>query len=166
MVLVDRRSRWTREEVRILVYLVLGIATLFTWYAGWSNTIAGTFLEVFHEGTGKDFVWQTARSALMADNVLVRWLNVNVFFALIYALAGVGCYGLTRIHCPRASLPAARWMAAAAAAFFVGTLGLATLGSAPTLTYRMEWRRIRERLAGRTPSGAQLSETPAEPSAR
>ena len=114
--LTDDTRRWSSELLVIVVFMVLAVATSFTWYAARSNALLGQYLAAFREGPDESFLWETALRKLPTS--ALGSLNVNVFFALIYTAVAAASLAVAYLQCDPHPNPVARWVAGVTVATF------------------------------------------------
>ena len=59
-VLSDTKNAWTRQQALTLLFVVLGSASLVTWYAGRASAVRGAYISVFHEFGDNRARWESA----------------------------------------------------------------------------------------------------------
>ncbi len=98
-VLSDTRNAWTRQQALTLLFVVLGCASLVTWYAGRASSVRGAYISVFQETSENNANWETSSAELNRRHSFTGKISLNMIVSFIYIIVAIASTIAVSAHC-------------------------------------------------------------------
>ena len=142
-VLSDTKNAWTRQQALTLLFVVLGCASLMTWYAGRASAMRGAYLSVFHESTAKQANWETAGGEFSRRHRFSGKITLNMIVSFIYIVVAASSAMAVSAHCKSDTHRLPRFAFAVACMFLSTGLIFSVFGTFAASNYRTEFEQIK-----------------------
>jgi hypothetical protein len=151
-VLSDTKNAWSRQQSLTLLFVVLGCATLVTWYAGRASAARGAYIAVFHEHDNNAARWESASSEFNKLHAVSGKISLNMIVSFIYVIVAVASSVAVSAHCQSDKHGLPRVAFVLATLFLLIGLSFSIFGSYAATNYRAEFAKIKLAMDAKRPN--------------